>query len=72
MDKILAETAKQNDRDWTLCPLAMKRNITKQLCVLVEVYELLTVLLSLELVQLQEDIPKHVRSMQYQFKVLKT
>jgi len=25
----LAETAKQNDRDWTLCPLAMKRNVTK-------------------------------------------
>jgi len=62
---------KQNDRDWTLCPLAMKQNISKQLCVWVAVYKLLTALLALELALPEEEILKHVRSTQYQFKVLK-
>jgi len=53
------------------CPLAMKRNITKQLCVCVAVYKLLTALLALELALPEEEIPKHVRSTQYQFKVFK-
>jgi len=53
------------------CPLAMKRNITKQLCVCMAAYELLTALLALELPLPKEEIPKHVRSMQYQFKVFK-
>jgi len=70
-DKILAETAKQNNHAWTLCPLAMKRNYTKQLCVCVAVYELVAALLALEPALPEEEIPKHVRSTQYQFKVLK-
>jgi len=37
----------------------------------VAVYKLLTVLLALELALPQEEIPKHVHLMQYQFKVLK-
>jgi len=45
----LAETAKQNDQDWRLCPPAMKRNTTKQLCMCVAVYEFLTALLALDL-----------------------
>jgi len=49
----------------------MKRNITKQLCVCVAVYGLLTALLALELALPEEEIPKHVRSTQYQFKVFK-
>jgi len=32
-----------------MCPLAMKRKITKQLCVYLAVYELLTALLALEM-----------------------
>jgi len=48
----------------------MKRNITKQLCVCVAVYELLTALLALELA-LPAEIPKRVRSKHYQFKVFK-
>jgi len=47
----------------------MKRNITKQLCVYMAVYELLTALLALELALPEEEIPKHVRSTQYQFEV---
>jgi len=62
---------KQNNRNWTLCPLAMKQNITKQLCVCVAVYELLTALLALELALSEEEILKHMRSTQYQFKVFK-
>jgi len=38
----------------------MKRNITKQLCVCVAVYEFLTALLALELVLAEEEILKHV------------
>jgi len=53
------------------CPLAMKRNITKQLCVCMAVYELLTALLALELALPEEDFPKHLHLMQYQFKVFK-
>jgi len=49
----------------------MKRNITKQLCVCVPEYELLTALFALELALPEEEIPKHVRSMQYQFEVFK-
>jgi len=49
----------------------MKRNITKQLCMCVAVYELLTALRALELALPEEEIPKHVRSMLYQFKVFK-
>jgi len=48
----------------------MKQNITKQVCV--AVYELLTALLALELALLDEEIPKHVRSMQYRLKCSKT
>ena len=62
---------KQNDRDLTLCPRAMERNITKLLCVCVAVYELLTALLALELAQPDEEIPKHMCLTQYQFKVFK-
>jgi len=47
----------------------MKRNIPKQLCVCVTVYDLLTALLALELVLPEQEIPKHVRSTQYQFEV---
>jgi len=49
----------------------MKRNITKQLCVFVAVYELLTAFLALELALPQEEIPKHVRSTPYPFKLFK-
>jgi len=50
----------------------MKRNITKQLCVCVALYELLTALLALELALPEEEkIPKHTCSTQYQFKVFK-
>jgi len=50
----------------------MKRNIIKQLCVCMVVYELLTALLELGEVALpEEEIPKHVHSTQYQFKVFK-
>jgi len=49
----------------------MKRNITKQLFVCVAVYELQTALLALELALPEEEIPKHVRSTHYQFKVFK-
>jgi len=49
----------------------MKRNITKQLCVCMAVYEFLTTLLELELALPDEEIPKHALSTQYQFKVLK-
>jgi len=49
----------------------MKRHITKQLCVCVAVYELLTALLALELALPEEEIPKDVRSTQCQFKVFK-
>jgi len=48
----------------------MKRHITKQLCVCVAAYELVTALLALELA-LPKEIAKHMRSMQYQFKVFK-
>jgi len=48
----------------------MKRNITKQLCVCVAVYELLTALLALELALRKEQIPKHVHLTQYDFEVL--
>jgi len=60
-DKILAETAKQNNHAWTLCPLAMKRNYTKQLYGCVAVYELVAALLALKLALPEEEIPKHVR-----------
>jgi len=49
----------------------MNRTITKYLCVCLAVYELLTALLALEFVLLEEEIPIHVRSTQYQFIVLK-
>jgi len=49
----------------------MKRNITKQLCVCMAVYELLAALLALELVLPEEEILKHVRLTQYQFRVFK-
>jgi len=49
----------------------MKRNIAKLLCVCVAVYELLTAFLALELALPKEEIPKHMRSAQYQFKVFK-
>jgi len=49
----------------------MKRSVTKQLCVCVAVYELLTALLALELALPEEEIPKHVLSAQYQFEVFK-
>jgi len=51
--------------------LTMKRNFTKQLCVCMAVYELLTALLALELALPEKGIPKHVYSTQYQFKVFK-
>jgi len=51
------------------CHLALKRNITKQLCVCVAVYELLTALLALELALPEEEILKHLCLTQYQFKV---
>jgi len=47
----------------------MKRNITKQLCVCVAVYELLTALLALELALREEEIPKHVHLTQYNLEV---
>jgi len=47
----------------------MKRNITKQLCV--AVYELQAALLALELALPEEEIPKHVRSTQYQLRAFK-
>jgi len=49
----------------------MKQNITKQLCMCVAVYKFLTALLALELPLPDEEILKHVRSMQYQFEVFK-
>jgi len=49
----------------------MKRNITKQLCICVAVYERLTASLALELALPEEEIPKHVCPMQCQFKVFK-
>jgi len=49
----------------------MKQNITKHLCVCLAVYKLLTALLALELALPEEEIPKHVCSTQYQFKVFK-
>jgi len=49
----------------------MIRNITKQLCVCVAVQELLTGLVALELALPEEEIPKHIRLTQYQFKVFK-
>ena len=70
-DKLQAETAKQNNHDWTLCPLAMKQKITKQLCMRVVVYKLLTALVALELALPEEEIPKHIRSTQNQFEVFK-
>jgi len=48
----------------------MEHNITRQLCVWVVVYERLTSLLALELTLPEEEIPKHLHSKQYQFKVL--
>jgi len=42
----------------------VKRNITKQLCVCVAVFELLTALLAFELALSEEEIQKHVRSTQ--------
>jgi len=53
------------------CPLAMKQNITKHLCVCVAVYELLTILLALELALPEKGILKHVYLTQSQFKVFK-
>jgi len=38
----------------------MKQNITKQLCVCVAVYELLTALLALELALAKEEILQHL------------
>jgi len=61
---------KQNSRHWTLCPIATKRNITKQIYVCIAVYELLTALLKLELPLPEEEIPKHVHLMHYQFNTL--
>jgi len=49
----------------------MKQNITKQFCVCVAVYELLTALFALELALPEKEIQKHVRSTQYQVKVFK-
>jgi len=43
--------------------------ITKQLCACLAVYKLLTALLPLELAE--SEIPKHMRFMQYQFRMLK-
>jgi len=49
----------------------MKRNtVLQNSCVCVAVYQLLTALLALELA-LPEEIPKHLRSTQYQFRVFK-
>ena len=45
------------------CPLAMKWNITKQLCVCVAVHELLTTLLALEMAE--QEILEHAPSTQY-------
>jgi len=53
------------------CPIAMKQNIAKQLCVCVAMYELLTVWFALELALPEEEIPIHMHSTQYQFKCSK-
>jgi len=49
----------------------MKRNITKQLCLCVAVFKLLTALLALKLAPPEKEISKHMGLMQYQFKVFK-
>jgi len=49
----------------------MKQNNAKQLCMCMVMYQLLTALLALELALPEEEIPKQVRSTQYQFKVFK-
>jgi len=49
----------------------MKRNITKEFCVYVAVYEIPTAFSALELALPEEEIQKHVRSTQYQFRVFK-
>ena len=49
----------------------MKRNITKQICVCMAVYEILTALLGSKPELPEEAIRKHVRWMQYQYKVFK-
>jgi len=49
----------------------MKRNITKEFCVCVAVYEIPTAFPALELALPEEEIQKHVRSTQYQFRVFK-
>jgi len=51
------------------CPLAMKRKITKQLCVCVAVYEIPT---ALEPTLPEEEIQKQVLSTQYKFRVFKS
>ena len=56
-----AETAKQNDRDWTLS----SRHEAKYYKTTLRVMWLLTALLALELALPEEEIPKHVRSTQY-------
>ena len=48
-DIIQALTARLSNCDLSLGALATKRNITKQLCVCLAVYELLIALLALEL-----------------------
>ena len=53
------------------CPIAMKRNITKQLCMCVAEHKFLTALLALEMALPEEEIPKQVRLTQYQFEVFK-
>jgi len=60
----------QNDCDWTLSS-QHEAKYYKQPCVCMAVYELLTALLALELALPEEEIPEHMHSTQYQFKVLK-
>jgi len=53
------------------CSLAMKRNITQQLCMCMALHELLTNLLALELARPEVKILKYMRSTQYEFRVFK-
>jgi len=49
----------------------VKQNITKQLCMFLAVYKLLTALLALELALAEYKISKYVHLMQYQFRLFK-
>jgi len=68
----LALTAKPNNRHLGLCPLAMKRNTAKQLCVSLTVDELPTALLASGTSRVVKSKTRTVRSTQYQLRLFKT